>query len=89
MMKLIMTSRNHEVILLADTTFQTCTWSGYCHAPRNVEIFSASQMNNAMRQNASASGMLRTLSVATNVMLVRAKRRKTAGMRMMRRSGMK
>ena len=50
------------------------SWLGYCQMPKNVLMFSASQMKNPMSTNASSSGILRSRSNGRNITVARAYR---------------
>jgi hypothetical protein len=69
MVKVMITSSDHELHLPTWTLVHVRIWSGYLQTPKNVLRFSASQMKNPIRRKAIKSGIVRSRSSGRNTTL--------------------
>ena len=72
MTKVMITSNDHELHFAMWTVDQTPSWCGYFQMPKNVAIFSASQMKKPISTKLSVIGMLRSRSSGRKITTVRA-----------------
>jgi len=85
--RLTITSSAHDDSLCRLTTRQPSCWSGYCHAPRNVETFSANHTKVPMSTKTSTTGNRRSVDTGVNATQLRPNTTSTAAIRTKRMSG--